>query len=459
MATPLEKLERAESGLQKSLGPVTLSNIVVANMIGAGIFTTSGLLLRDLGHPLLMLALWVLGGLIALCGALSYGELGAAFPRAGGEYYFLSRLFHPLAGFLSGWVSFFVGFSAPIAASAVGFSEYLARAFPVLDEPLNLGLTIPPVVIKKALAISIILLFTLVHVRGLKPGARVQNVLTAGKVGLILFLVVVGLASGKGNWQHLATGDWLPADFSSLKVIGLSLMWIMFAYSGWNASAYLGSEIKKPRRDLPLSLLLGTAVVILLYLGLNLLFVYAIPPAEMKGVISVGGLAAGKLLGAGWEKFVSIMMAFALFSSLSAFIIIGPRVYYAMASDKLFFPFAARVDPLTRVPALSIWLQGAIAAIILVSGTFEHILTYMGFSLGIFPVLAVLGVFRLRKLHPENLRLPGFPVVQVIYLVVGVGILGLGLLQSPGPSAVAILTVLGGIPAHYFFKKKYNQGS
>lgn len=449
---------RNEAELKKTLGPVSLSNIVVANMIGAGIFTTSGLLLRDLGHPLLMLALWVVGGLIALCGALSYGELGAAFPRAGGEYYFLSRLFHPLAGFLSGWVSFFVGFSAPIAASAVGFSEYLSRAFPVLNEPLELGVTVLPVVTRKAIAILVILTFTLVHVQGLKPGARVQNVLTTGKVGLILFLVAIGFASSRGSWSHFTSGEWLPADFSSLKVIGLSLMWIMFAYSGWNASAYLGSEIKNPRRDLPLSLLLGTGVVILLYLGLNLLYVYAVPPAEMRGVISVGGLAAGKLLGAGWERFLSIMIAFALFSSLSAFIIIGPRVYYAMASDRLFFPFAARVHPVSRVPALSIWLQGAIAAVIVVSGTFEHILTYMGFSLGIFPILAVLGVFKLRKAHPDNLKLPGFPLVQVIYLLAGVSILVLGLLQSPGPSAVAILTVLAGLPAYYFFRKKYNKG-
>lgn len=448
---------RNEPELKKTLGPVSLSNIVVANMIGAGIFTTSGLLLRDLGHPLLMLGLWVIGGLIALCGALSYGELGAAFPRAGGEYYFLSRLFHPMVGFLSGWVSFFVGFSAPIAASAVGFSEYLARAFPALDQPLNLGVTVLPVVIKKAIAIIIILIFTLVHVQGLKPGARVQNVLTVGKMGLILFLIAIGFASSRGSWGHFAAGDWLPVEFSSLKVIGLSLMWIMFAYSGWNASAYLGSEIKNPRRDLPLSLLVGTGVVILLYLGLNLLFVYAVPPAEMKGVISVGGLAAGKLLGAGWEKFLSIMIAFALFSSLSAFIIIGPRVYYAMASDRLFFPFAARVHPVSRVPALSIWLQGAIAVVIVVSGTFEHILTYMGFSLGIFPILAVVGVFKLRKDHPDNLKLPGFPLVQIIYLLAGASILVLGLLQSPGPSAVAILTVLAGLPAYYFFRKKYNK--
>ncbi len=449
---------RSEPELKPTLGLLSLSNIVVANMIGAGIFTTSGLLLRDLGHPLLMLALWVVGGLIALCGALSYGELGAAFPRAGGEYYFLSRLFHPLLGFLSGWVSFFVGFSAPIAASAVGFSEYLARAFPVLDEPLNLGPAVPSSVARKALAILIIFIFTLIHVRGLKPGARVQNFLTGGKVGLILFLIMIGFAGGGGRWSHLTSGDWLPAGFSSLKVVGLSLMWIMFAYSGWNASAYLGSEIKNPRRDLPRSLLLGTGAVILLYLGLNLLYVYAVPPAEMKGVISVGGLAAGKLLGAGWEKFLSVMIAFALFSSLSAFIIIGPRVYYAMAADRLFFPFAARVHPVSRVPALSIWLQGVIAAVIVISGTFEHILTYMGFSLGIFPILAVVGVFKLRKQRPENLRLPGFPLAQIVYLAAGVSILALGLLQSPGPSGVAILTVLAGLPAYYFFRKKYRGG-
>ncbi len=444
--------------LKRTLGVVSLTSIVVANMVGAGIFTTSGLLLRDLHHPLLMLILWLVGGLVALCGALSYGELGAAFPQAGGEYAFLSKLFRPLLGFLSGWVSFFVGFSAPIAASAMGFSEYLTRAFPELSQPLKIGITISPVVIGKFLAIVIIVLFTLIHIQGLKPGARVQNVLTFGKVGLILFLIILGLASRNGSWANFTAADWLPADFSSLKVIGLSLMWIMFAYSGWNASAYLGSEVKKPRRNLPTSLLLGTGIVILLYLGLNVLFVYAIPPEEMKGVISVGGLAAGKLLGPGWEKFISIMIAFALFSSISAFIIIGPRVYYAMASDKLFFPFAAKVNPVTRVPTLSIWLQGAIAVVIVISGTFEHILTYMGFALGIFPIMAVAGVFKLRKQHPENLRLPGFPVAQILYLIVAFSILGLSLLQSPGPSLVAILTVLAGIPAYFFFRKRYSSG-
>lgn len=443
--------------LERKLGLFSLTNIVIANMIGAGIFTTSGLLLRDLQNPLLMLLLWLIGGLIALCGALSYGELGAYFPHAGGEYVFLSRLFSPLVGFLSGWVSFFVGFSAPIAASAVGFSEYLARTLPGMNQPVHIGLVLSSSLIKKLVAVIIILLFTLVHLRGISLGARVQNTLTIGKIGLIIFLIALGFASSKGNWNHLLMADKSSFSFSSLKVIGLSLMWIMFAYSGWNASAYIGSEIKKPEKHLPFSLLLGTGAVIILYLGLNLFYLYSLPPDEMKGVISVGGLATGRLLGSSWEKFVSLLIAFALFSSLSAFIILGPRVYYAMAKDGLFFPFAAKVNPETRVPSLSIILQAIIAVIIALSGAFEHILTYMGFSLGIFPLLAVLGVFKLRRQHSTSLKLPGFPFAQIIYLIAGMSILILGFLQSPKPSAIAILTVLAGIPAFFIFKKKIKE--
>lgn len=441
--------------LERKLGLFPITNIVMANMIGTGIFTTSGLLLRDLESPLLMLILWLIGGLIALCGALSYGELGASFPQAGGEYVFLSRLFHPLAGFLSGWVSFFVGFSAPIAASAIGFSEYLARAMPVLNQPFDLGVILPSTLIKKIIAIIVILFFTFIHWRGLSLGAKVQNVLTLGKIGLILFLLILGFSSSKGSWNHLFMADKPSFTFSSLKVFGLSLMWIMFAYSGWNASAYIGSEIKKPEKNLPLSLFLGTLAVVLLYLGLNLFYLYALSPEEMKGVISVGGLAVGKLLGSSWEKFLSLLIAFALFSSLSAFIILGPRVYYAMARDGLFFPFAAKINPRTRVPSLSIFLQGIIAMIIALSGTFEHILTYMGFSLGIFPLVAILGVFKLRLTENSRLKLPGFPFTQIIYVIAGLGILILGFLQSPWPSTIAILTVLAGLPAYYIFKKKY----
>jgi APA family basic amino acid/polyamine antiporter len=444
---------RAENGLERKLGLFPLTNIVVANMIGAGIFTTSGLLMTDLKKPLLMLSLWVVGGAIAFCGALSYGELGAAIPRAGGEYIFLSKLFHPLFGFLSGWVSFFAGFSAPIAASAIGFSEYLTRAFPGL---LQLGLfdsSIEATVLKKSYSILVILVFTLIHARGIKVGARVQNFLTVLKVTLIVGLVVAGFSLGRGSFEHLAAGGDFRFDFGGWKTIGLSLMWIMFAYSGWNASGYIGSEIKNPRRNLPRSLLLGTGIVLLLYLSLNFFYIYAVSPDKMAGVISIGGLAVGNLFGKSFESALSVLIALALFSSLSAFIILGPRVYYAMALDRYFFPFASSVDPKFKVPSQSILLQGLMAGALVLFGTFDQILTYMGFSLGIFPILAVLGVFKLRKSKASAYKLPGFPVIPLIYVLAGISILILGFFERPVESSIAIGMVLIGIPVFFWFKR------
>jgi APA family basic amino acid/polyamine antiporter len=442
-------------GLERRLGLFPLTNIVVANMIGAGIFITSGLLMKDLGNPLVMLALWIAGGAIALCGALSYGELGAAIPHAGGEYIFLSRLYHPIAGFLSGWVSFFVGFSAPIAASAIGFSEYFTRAFPGL---LHLGLFggSEAVILKKIYASLIIITFTLIHMRGIEFGSKVQNLLTVLKVGLIVGLVAAAFLSGKGTLGHLFQGESYRFNFGGWKTAGLSLMWIMFAYSGWNASAYIGSEVKNPSRNLPRSLLLGTGIVILLYLGLNLFYIYAVPPADMSGVTSIGGLAVGNLFGKSFENILSVLISFALFSSLSAFIILGPRVYYSMAKDKCFFKFVSEVHPVHKVPAKSVLLQGLIAVVFLIF-RLDQILTFMGFSLGIFPILAVAGVFKVRRKGMSPYKMPGFPIVPIIYILAAIMILILGFLRSPGPSSGAILTVIVGVPAYFLFKKRYEK--
>ena len=447
------------NGLARKLGLFPLTNIVVANMIGAGIFTTSGLLMQDLHHPGVMLGLWLLGGLVAFCGALSYGELGAAFPHAGGEYAFLSRLYHPLLGFLSGWVSFFVGFSAPIAASAIGFSEYLTRAFPGLLAPGLIGGAAEAAVMKKLYAVLIIAAFSFLHTRGLEAGARVQNALTGLKVLLIVGLVAAGFAFGRGSLGHFAAAAAFRLDFGGLKTMGLALMWIMFAYSGWNASAYVGSEVRDPSRNLPRSLLIGTAVVTVLYAALNLFYVYAIPPARMEGVISVAGLAAGNLFGPRAETVLSLLISFALFSSLSAYLILGPRVYYSMARDGIFFRSVARVDPKRAVPARSIALQGGIAAVMVLFGTFEQLLTYMGFALGIFPLLAVLGVFKLRRTGRSAVRLPGYPAAPALYLLAGFAILVLAFLERPTESLVAVATALAGVPVYLFFRRSAGRGS
>jgi APA family basic amino acid/polyamine antiporter len=236
--------------------------------------------------------------------------------------------------------------------------------------------------------------------------------------------------------------------------MGLSLMWIMFAYSGWNASTYIGAEIKDPSRTLPRSLLLGTGIVILLYLGINILYVYGIDPEKMKGVISVGGLAMGNLFGRSADILFSLLIAFALFSSLSAFIIIGPRVYYSMAKDGLFFKSAARIHKKFNVPSNSILIQCGIAIVMVLSGTFEQVLTYMGFALGIFPILTVSGIVKLRRENPAAVRMPGYPVTQILYILIGLMILVLSYLERPLESSIAAVTVIAGIPAYYIFRKR-----
>jgi basic amino acid/polyamine antiporter, APA family len=310
-----------------------------------------------------------------------------------------------------------------------------------------------PPATKTALSVTVILIFTLIHYRGIRSGALIQNILTLLKVTLIIFLLLAGFLSGNGDLANFTSGGTISSGLAGWKTIGLSLMWIMFAYSGWNASTYLGAEIKNPLKTLPWSLIIGTGAVILLYLGLNVLYVYSINPDEMKGVISIGGLAMGKLFGPSAETLFSLLIAFALFSSLSAFIIIGPRVYYSMAKDGLFFKSVARIHPKFQVPSNSIVLQAIIAIILALSGTFEQVLTYMGFALGIFPILTVSGVFKLRKVNPGAPRLPGYPVTQILYMAAGIMILVLSFLERPVESGIATITVLIGIPAYYLFKK------
>ena len=440
-----------QNELKRKLGLFPVTNIVIANMIGAGIFITSGLLMADLHNPLLMVFLWLVGGVIALCGALCYGELGAAFPEAGGEYVFLSKLFHPMFGFLSGWISFIVGFSAPIAASSRGVSAYFTRALPQsVTWAQTIGI-VDPQVFEKLLSMGVILIFTLIHLRGIQFGAAVQNVLTILKVILIAGLLACGGFIGKGNTQHFAQGGHFSFDFGGMKTLGLSIMWIMFAYSGWNAATYIGSEVNNPKKNIPLSLIAGTSIVMILYIGLNILFVYAVPPDTLKGVISVGGLTAGKLFGGPWERIFSIFISFALFSSLSAYIILGPRIYYAMAKNGHFFNFVSKVNHRSHVPTYSILVQALLAIIMVMSGTFDQILTYMGFSLGIFPILAVLGVFKVRKAGLNTTVSSGYPVVPLVYIIAAVSILVLAYFERPVESSIALGTVILGIPMYYFF--------
>jgi APA family basic amino acid/polyamine antiporter len=440
---------KSNNNLERRLGLFPVVNIVVANVIGAGIFTTTGYLMGYLGNAWLMLILWVVGGLIALCGALSYGELGANYPEAGGEYTFISKLIHPLPGFLSGWLSLIVGFSAPIAASAIGFSKYFIWAFPQIQTGL-----ISPDVLSKILAILIILTFTFIHYRGIILGAKIQNWLTILKVILVVGLIIAGFTIGKGSFDNLTGNTMFSSEFKGWKTVGLSLLFIMFAYSGWNAATYIGSEIKNPAKIIPRSLLISTGIIVVLYVLLNLFFVYAIPSEKMIDEPEIGGLAAGLAFGRTAEAVISLLISFALFSSLSSSIIVGPRVYYSMAKQGYFFQFAAKIHPRFGVPSASVLLQGSLAVIMVLSGTFEQILIYMGFSLGIFPIIAVLCVLKIRQSGKTVLKMPGYPFVQIVFISAGILMLVLSYFERPVESLVAILTALSGIPFYYWFKRK-----
>jgi len=416
-------------------------------MIGAGIFTTSGLLLAQLHDPKLLLILWAVGGIIALCGALSYSELGARFPKAGGEYAFLSELFSPLAGFLSGWVSFFVGFTAPVAASALAFSEYMVRTLPDAGGMEQISF------IKKAIAVGIILVFTLIHYKGLRSGSKVQNLLTVIKVGLILTLVIVGFVFGSGSFENFNVQMKVAEGWAGFRTMGLALMWIMFAYSGWNASTYVGSEVLNPVKNIPRSLISGTLFVTLIYILLNTLFVYAVPATEMKGVISIGGLAANNLFNHTLDQVSSLFIAVILLSAISVLTIIGPRVYYAMAESGHFFGIAKRINR-SNVPGISILLQSGLAIVFVVSGTFDQIITLLSFSLGIFPIMAVTGVFKIRRSGQSKMKSPLYPLPQLLFIASSLAILVLAYLERPVESSIALGVIVAGMPVYYLLKRK-----
>jgi len=439
--------------IERKIGLFTATSIVVANMIGAGIFTTSGIMAANLPDSGWVILCWLVGGFIALAGALCYAELATRMPDEGGEYLYLRRLYHPALGFLTGWTSFVVGFSVPVAASAIAFSSYLCAGLenqlPVMD-PSHLNL------LQKAMSIIIIFIFTGIHYLGIRIGSGVQNVLTFLKVLLVVGLASLGLIFGKGDWSQIAFKT--SGSIRGL-AIGTSMMLVGFAYSGWNASAYIAGELKKPRRTLPLSLFTGTLIVVVIYVAINLFIFHSTPYTELQGTITVAETASVRAFGPWMGNGLSILIAFALLSSLSAYILIGPRVYFAMARDKLFFPFAARVHPKYGVPGRSILIQGSLAVVMVLVGSFEQLLVYMGFALSIFPWLAITGIFiaRRRGLGDSNVvKVWGYPSVPIFYLITSLGLMLVAYVNRPLESSIAIMTVLLGIPCYFLWAKRMN---
>jgi basic amino acid/polyamine antiporter, APA family len=445
------------ASLLRQLGTGSATALVISNMIGTGILTTSGFLAGQLGSAQLVLAIWGVGAVCAVAGAFCYSELGINFPSSGGEYVYLTEAFGPTWGFMTGWISFFAGFSAPIAAAALAFSDYLGHFFGELklDSARHVagsGTWEIKLGAAQLLACAIIVIFTSVNCLGIRRTARLQNVLTSLKILIILAFLILGFAFGQGSWQNFAVPAVRTSTTPLFSQFFVSLFYIYVAYSGWNAATYIAEELKHPARTLPLSLLYGTALVAALFIGLNVLFIYAVPLDAMKGVVAVGALAARHLFGPAVAGLFSATMAFSLLATVNAEVTIGPRVYYAMAKNGAFFSMAAKVDPRWHTPVIAIVCQG-VCAILMTVSPFLNLLLYIGLLLNFFAVLSVASLFKFRRRAGwQKLGVVSFayPLVPAFFVAVGVWMTILGVTLRPVVSALAVLTVAAGAAVYKF---------
>ena len=419
----------------------TAINIVVANMIGTGIFTSLGFQVVDIKSGFALLSLWMVGGIFALCGALSYGELGAAMPRSGGEFNYLSRIYHPALGFLSGWVSVTVGFAAPIAAAAMALGQYLSKVFPVLM----------PTAIASVAVIGV----SLIHAQNIKLGSYFQNIFTPLKVLLIIFLVVSGLILAKPqDISFLPATEDINLIFSS--PFAVSLVFVMYSYSGWNASVYIASEVKDPEKNVPRSLFLGTLIVLVLYLLLNFIFLYSTPIEELAGKVEVGYIAANRIFGPVGGQIMGVLISLGLLSSISSMVWAGPRVTQVIGEDFSLFRMLATKNA-SGVPYYALLMQLAIVLVLIITSSFQVLVTYLSFTLTLSSFLTVLGVFVHRIRYPEVPR-PyktwGYPLTPLIFLFISLWMLIYIFRDKPVESIAGLGTILIGLPVYLIASKK-----
>jgi basic amino acid/polyamine antiporter, APA family len=464
---PSTRTQPPRAELLRQLGFLSSTALVISNMVGTGIFATTGFMAGDLGSATVILLCWGVGAVFAFAGALSYSELGINFPSSGGEYVYLTHAYGPEWGFMTGWVSFFAGFSAPIAAAALAFSDYLGYFDPSLRQA-NASLVIGSGALALRLgrgqlvASGLIAAFTILNCFGLGRVAKVQNVLTATKLAVIIAFVLAGFTAGTGSWAHFSepaartSTVGLPAQFV------VSLLYVMVGYSGWNAATYVAEEIRRPERTLPAALATGTVIVAALYLGLNLLFIYSTPLADMiqtlptgerRPVIAIGSLAASNLFGPRIAGLFSALMALSIVATVSAEVTIGPRVYYAMAKNRAFFSSAASVHPRWHTPVVAILCQG-LCAMALTLTSFLELLVYIGMSLTLFSVLSVGSLFVFRRRRPgwQRLRAMEFawPLIPAAYIVVGLIMMSYGVFLHPIASLTTFGTVAAGALVYRF---------
>jgi len=461
----------SQNGLIRQLGLFDSSMVMVGIVIGSGIFLTTGIMAKSIPSGGLILLAWLVGGLLTLAGALTYAELGAAMPEAGGQYVYLREAYGPMAGFLFGWILFLVYMTGGIAALALAFAEYIGYFFPylgtnhiivTLDIPLLKGSLLYSLSAGQMIGVSVIILLSIVNFIGVGLGKSIQNVFTVIKIGTLAAIITLGFAIGKGTPPELAMD---PAGMSFGSIIigfGVALVAVAWAFDGWNNVNFVAGEIKNPRRNLPLALILGTLGITFLYVLVNYIYLYALPLKETIGVVRIAEKATGALFGSSTGTLISALVIVSVFGALNGSILVGPRVYFAMAKDGLFFQKVAHVHPRFRTPGFSILIQAVWASLLTLLGTFEQILTFAMFIAIAFWIAATAAVFTLRKKRPDLPR-PyktwGYPVVPAIFIIASTGILLNTLIEKPVEALAGILLTALGIPAYFYWKQHLKKGN
>jgi APA family basic amino acid/polyamine antiporter len=455
--------EDAQAGLIKGLGLLDATTIVMGSMIGSGIFIVAGDIARQTNSPGLMMMTWVVTAVMTLTAALSYGELAAIMPRAGGQYVYLREAFGPLSGFLYGWTLFLVIQTGTIAAVAVAFARYTAVLIPWFaagNDLFRLGRF--GFSTQHALAIAVLVFLTWINTRGLRTGAIVQNVFTIAKTGSLLGLAALGLlyrnpeAVLRNSTDFWGGAEW---GWTAVRLVGVAMVGSLFSSDAWNNVTFTGEEVRNPRRNLPLALGIGVTVISLLYIATNFAYLNLLPLEGIQTASEdrVATAAVAVVLGPAAVQLMAVAIMISTFGCMNGMILAGARVYYAMARDGLFFRQVARVDPRRHTPSVSLGVQCVWASVLTLSGTYSELLDYVIFAVLLFYVLTIAGVFVLRHRRPDierPYRAIGYPVVPALYIVAAGLIEVLLLFYKPSYTWPGLIIVLLGIPVYYLWRTK-----
>ena len=429
---------------KKTIGFYTATSIVIANMVGTGVFTSLGYQVLDIKNGSSVLLLWIIGGIVSLLGALCYAEIGTTFTRSGGEYNYLSKIYHPAVGFMSGFVSSTVAFAAPVAAAALALGTYFNNVFAV--DP-------------KITASIVVVSLSFVHAFTLNWGSKIQTAFTGLKVLLIITFIIVGLCSGHTGDVSFTMNSNTLGDIST-GAFAIALFWVSYSYSGWNAASYIAGEIENPQKNLPKSLLYGTAIVTVLYVLLNYVFLYSAPidaltKEALQGKGDVGYVSANFIFGAMGGKIISVVISILLVSSVSSMVMAGPRVSQAMGTDMKFLSFLGKTTK-NNTPLIATFFQCAISLFFIFTATFEQVIIYIGFTLMLFTFLTVFGLFiiRAKKMTVAGaFKTPLYPITPILFLLFNIWLLSFGFYRHPFESLIGVGTVLLGLVVYFIGRK------